>query len=136
MRMFNFEHDGTDYELAATFAASIEIADKVADPLAIAREAAMEAALAQARIPYQPKFMFTIRNVPQILFAGFRAAGSTMKLKDVEELVFDMGFIEARAKASDYLALIVSPKPTKIDEEPDEVGEEGNAQSLEVGAKT
>ena len=131
MRLFNFEHDGKDYELAATFAASIEIADKVADPLAIAREAAMEAALAQARIPYQPKFMFTIRNVPQILFAGFRAAKSDMKLKDVEELVFDMGFIEAREKASDFLALIVTPKPSReVAEEVDEDVKEGNLESL------
>jgi len=138
MREMTFEHDGEQYTLAATFAASVEIADKIADPLAIAREAALEAAMMQARMPYRPKFEFTTRNVPQILHIGMKAAGSEMTLKEVQEIVFDKGLVHSRLIAADYVALIVEPKPSKPEVEPDDDisdGEAaGNGPSSKAGA--
>lgn len=120
MREMTFKHGGEEYTLAATYKASIEIADKVEDPIIIAREAALEAAMMKARMPYRPKFEFTVRNVPTILHAGLKAAGSELVLGEVEEIVFDMGFIAARLIVNDYMALIVAPKPSKPEVEPED----------------
>ena len=138
MRELIVEHDGEEYTLAATYKASLEIADKVADPIGIAREAALEAAMMQARMPYRPKFEFTVRNVTQIIFIGLKAAGSDMKMSDVEELVFDRGLVHSRLWAADYIALIVEPKPTTPDVEPedefDDQEQAGNVKSSRAGA--
>lgn len=138
MREMHIEHGGETYTLAATFKASMEIADKVEDPLHIAREAALEAAMLHARMPYRPKFDFTVRNVPMILHIGLKAAGSPLTLEHVQEIVFDKGLVHARLWAADYIALIVEPKPTKPEVEPeDEVDDQataGNAPSSKAGA--
>lgn len=130
MRSMTIEHGGEQYELVATFKASLEVADKITDPLSIAREAALEAAMLQARIPYRPKFEFTTRNVAQIVHIGLKAGGSKMTLAEAEELVFDKGLVHARLWAADYIALLVEPKPTAPEVEPsDEVDDqvrEGN----------
>lgn len=120
MRELTIEHDGKTYTLAATFKASMEIADKIADPLTIAREAALEHAMLQARMPYRPSFEFTVRNVPQLLHIGMKAAGEKVTLEQVQEIVFDKGLVHARLWAADYLALIVEPKPTKPEIEPED----------------
>lgn len=137
MREMSIEHNGETMVLAATFAASIEIADKVDDPLSIAREAALEAAMLKVRMPYRPKFEFTVRNVPVILHIGLKAAGSDMTLKQVEEFVFEHGLVKARLWAADYIALIVEPKPSKPEVEPDDdIDDEtqaGNGQGSKVG---
>ena len=132
MRTMTIETGGETYELAATFKASLEIADKVADPLTIAREAALEAAMLKVRIPYQPKFTFTVRNVPVILHAGLKAAGSELKLADIEELVFEAGFVTSRLWAADYLALIVEPKPHKPEVEPEDEVDDDQATAKNV----
>jgi hypothetical protein len=137
MRTLTIEHDGEEHELAATFGASVELADRVGDPMFIAREAALEATMMQARIPYQPKFVFTVQNVPEILAIGLKAAGSKLKKREIEEMVFDAGFLHARKWAADYLALIVEPKPTvPLDEPEDEYDEDeaGNGESSKDGA--
>lgn len=136
MRTMTIEHGGETYELAATFKASLEIADKVGDPLSIAREAVLEAIMMQTRMPYTPKFSFTVRNVPVILHAGLKAAGVDMKLAQVEELVFDHGFVHARLWAADYIALLVEPKPHKPEAEPeDELPDDQDAAKNVQGSK-
>lgn len=100
---------GEEVTLAATFDASVEIMEKVADPLSIAREAAIEAQFLAAGQVYDARFKLTVKNVPQIIFAGMRAAGDKRDLKAVQQLVFDHGLIESRAIAMDYVALIVTP---------------------------
>lgn len=137
MREMTIEHGGEEYTLAATFKASLEIADKIEDPISIAREAALEHAMMQARMPYRPKFEFTTRNVVQIIHIGLKAAGSDMKLADTEELVFDHGLVHARLWAADYIALIVEPKPTVPEVEPvDDYSDQdaaGNVKSSGAG---
>jgi len=110
MREMHVELGGEQITLAATFKASVEIADRVADPLEIARESAVEATLLAQSMPYQPKFRFDIKNVPLILWIGMKAAGDSRKLEDVQELVFENGFIASRDIALNYLVTIVTPK--------------------------
>lgn len=110
MRSFTFEHNGQEHTLSATFAAAEEIAQKVADPLFMAREASIEARMAEAGLVYQPKFIFSVANLPLILGAGLKAAGSTLTRDAVKEMVFDMGLVEAKDLASRYVAMIVTPK--------------------------
>ena len=104
-------------ELTANFKASIEIAKEVCDPLLIAREAALEAMMISKSFPYNPRWTFTVENVPQLLHIGLKASGSKMTLEKVQELVFEVGFAAARDHAIEYLALIVGPKPEEIVED-------------------
>ena len=114
MRAFTFEHGGEEYTMAATFGASVDLAEKVADPLFIAREAAVEAALGAV---YQPKFRFTIQNVPQIIAIGLRAGGhNSMTLSAVQAMVFDIGFREAMDIATRYVAMVITPKSEEVTE--------------------
>jgi len=116
MREMHIELGGEQVTLAATFKASVEIADRVADPLEIAREASIEATLLTQNLPYQPKFKFDVKNVPMILWIGMKAAGDSRKLEDVQELVFEEGFIAARDIVLTYLASIVVPKSESVEE--------------------
>lgn len=108
MREMTVSLAGQELELAATFKSSMEIAKKVGDPLFIASEAALEAQLVGAGIPYSPKWRPTIENIPVILHIGQKAAGGSMTLEEVQDLVFKAGFIEARDQAFSYLAMMTT----------------------------
>ena len=116
MREIIVDLGGEELTLAATFKASVEISDRVGDPLVIAREAAIEAMMSQNGVPYDPRWKFSVRNVPEIIWIGAKAAGDKRKLEDVQELVFAAGFIAARDVATRYLAAIVSPTSEEIEE--------------------
>lgn len=101
---------GLDLELGFTFGAGREIAQKVGDPLAIAREAALEAMLNQAGLVHNPKWQPTVENVPMILWIGAKHGGmKDLKLEAVQDAVFQHGFLESKVIAIDYLAGIVTP---------------------------
>lgn len=123
MRSMVAEFGGLRLELAATFGAARDIAKHVADPLAIAREAALEAMITG----YNPKFGFTVENVPLIISIGAKAAGEKATLAEIQEAVFDAGFLVGKSIASDYLALIVTPRnqetPDNVAEGKDQPGE-------------
>lgn len=125
MRSMTAELGGLRFELAANFGAARDIAKQVADPLAIAREAALEAMMAQVGQVYHPKFSFTVDNVPVILHIGAKAAGEKVTLAEVQDAVFEAGLLIGKAVASDYLALIVTPRSeeTTSDEGRDASGE-------------
>jgi len=110
MRTMTAEFGGLRIDLAATFGAAREIARQVADPLAIAREAALEAMMGQVGQVYHPKFAFTVDNVPVIIHIGAKAAGEKVTLAEVQDAVFDAGLLVGKGVASDYLALIVTPR--------------------------
>jgi hypothetical protein len=97
---------GHEITLRATFAAAAEIAQRVADPIAFAREASM----AMAMPGYVPKVTFNVQNLPVILWIGMKAAGSKATMEQVQSDVFEAGFPEAMGVADAYLAMIVSPK--------------------------
>jgi hypothetical protein len=115
MREFETTLGGEAVTLAANFKASAEIAEKIADPLLIGREAHLEALLSRPGFPpYDPKFKFTVKNVPMLLFIGMKAAGAKVTLEQVQEMTFNEGFVSARDKATEYLALIISPRSEEI----------------------
>lgn len=122
MREMTIEIGGRERTLAATFGASIQLADRVADPLMIAREAAVEAQMAHRGLTYDPKWKPTVSNVPAIIHIGLAAAGDDAKIEDVREWVFDIGFVEASAMAIDYVGLIVTPQPASLPEGEGEPG--------------
>lgn len=114
MRELVTELAGQQLTLRATFGAAQEVADKIADPLAIAREAGVEAMMMGRGLVYEPRWKFTIKNVPHIIHIGLKAAGDSRSLADVEELAFEAGFIVARDLAIEYLLLISGPKPEEV----------------------
>lgn len=120
MREYDGELAGRRIVLAANFAASQKIAKKVGDPLTIAREAMLEHYMLSMNIVYEPKWRFTIENIPEILHIGLEAAGERITMKDVQEWVFEAGFAAARDVATDYLALLVGPQPEKLPEKSDD----------------
>lgn len=110
MRSITVDIAGRSFDLKATFSAARELAQKVADPLFIAREAAIDDQMGKAGIIYQPKFALTVDNVPMMLWIGAKAGGSKVTLQEMQEAVFDHGFLEAKAAVMDYLAMIVTPQ--------------------------
>lgn len=114
---------GQELVLAATFKASVEIAETVGDPLTIMREAALESMFINAGIAYEPKWRFTIQNVVKVIAIGLKASGSKMILVDLQDLVFSAGFVAAKEVAGDYLALIAGPQPEEVS---DKGSSEGN----------
>lgn len=116
MREITINLGGQELRLVATFAASLKIAEKVGDPLTIMREASLEAMFLSLQIPYEPKWRFTVENVPMILWIGLNAAGSPLKLPEVQELVFEAGFGQSKSAAVEYLTIIAGPKPEETTE--------------------
>lgn len=126
MRKMTREICGEERDLVASFAASVEINEKVADPLLITREAAIESVMLSQGVPYSPKWRFSVKNVPQILHIGLKAAGEKVKLSEVQEWCFEAGFPVAQAMASEYIALISRPAPeveSVSDEDASDAGE-------------
>lgn len=117
MRKLKASLGGHELELAATFGAAADLSEQVGDPLAIAREAQIEAMLSGVGQVYHPKWQFTVKNVPTILYIGLKAAGRDMPLEKVQEMVVENGFMEAKTIALDYIALIVTPKSQELDRE-------------------
>jgi hypothetical protein len=97
---------GKEFTLTANFAASLRVAQEVADPMDIAREANLEAYFISQGIPYQPRWKFTIENLVRLLCI---ATGADKE--EMEERVFDEGFLEAKEIAVDYLTQIIGPAP-------------------------
>lgn len=115
MREVTVDLGGTSYTLAADFKAAWDVAETVADPLMMARELTSRA----------PKWQFTVRNIPQILWIGARRAGDKRSLEDWQRIVFDAGFVAGKDAALEYLVAIVGPGP-KEPPEPVEDADAGN----------
>ena len=114
MREIYAQLNGEPITLGATFKASIEISERIADPLMIAREAALEAMMGDRGVTYTPRWMFTVETVPLLIWIGIKHGGGKHTLEQVQEMVFDAGFIPARAVATDYLAAIVTPQSDEV----------------------
>lgn len=103
---------GQRLSLVASWRASEEIANRVADPIFIQREAALVQMNAQIGLPYQPRFAFSVANVAEIIWIGAKAGGAKIDLEAVKDAVFEGGYDAATRIASEYLELILGPKPT------------------------
>jgi hypothetical protein len=120
MRSVTVEIAGRSFDLVATFAAARELAQKVADPMFIAREAAIDDQMSKSGIIYQPKFALTVDNVPLMLWIGAKASGNKVTLPEMQEAVFNHGFLECKSLVMDYLALIVTPQAMEtVEAKPD-----------------
>lgn len=116
MREITVSLGGEEVTLAANFKAGEEIAAKVVDPFLVFREAAIEQMLASVGQHYRdPKFEFTLRNVPAILHIGMKCAGSERTLDEVKDMCFDAGLVAAKAAAIDYLMIFAAPKSDEVD---------------------
>lgn len=98
--------------LVANYRASKKIADLVADPIFIARELGMEAAMAEQGLSYEPKFTWDTTNIPKLLWIGMNEHREISQYK-VNDLVFSAGFGAARDVVVEYLGLIIGPGPTE-----------------------
>ena len=108
---------GEEVTLAATFDASMEILEKVHDPLAIAKDAALEMQMAAMGHVYDARFKWTMRNVPLVIWAGMKAAGDKRPLGEVQELAFQHGMIESAAIAIEFVTMLVTPNSEEAKEE-------------------
>ena len=122
MRQLTETFAGQEFTFVANFATSVEIAKQVADPMKIARDITE-----QSFAPGQQKagsFNFTIDNVAKLLHIGAKAGGHKTTLAEMNELVFEHGFFNSQAIATDYLTLIVGPQPEEtldeVEKEQDE----------------
>lgn len=122
MREMTATLGGQQLVLAATFKASMEVANTVGDPLTIMREAALESMFLDQGIPYEPKWRFTVANVVQLIMIGLKAAGSTMKQDEVQDLIFEAGFLAGKEVAADYLARIAGPQPEEVSDKGESSG--------------
>lgn len=113
MREVTITLAGKELTLGATFAASKKIAEQICDPIFLFREVALEAQMAESGFNYQPKKDLGVVEIPKVLHIGLEAAGNSMKLSEVEEMVFEEGFINAKVCAIEYLSWIVTPAPEK-----------------------
>jgi len=127
MREVTIKLAGKELTLLANFKASLELAEKVCDPMQMAREASVTDAMHSRGINYTPKWQFDIDNVPQVIYIGLKAAGSTMKLEEVQELVFEEGFFSAMSEATRYVTHIVGPQTEEEMEPSDDKGEPGKS---------
>lgn len=97
--------------LRANFRSSMLLCGTVGDPLMIAREAVLEAMIAERGLDYKPKFTFTLPNIVQTIFIGANEYNSEITKAQIEDAVFDAGMFEARDIASNYIALIIGESP-------------------------
>jgi len=116
MRTVTVELGNKEFTLTADFATSLEIAEKVGDPLTIAREGVLERMMLESGVTYEPKWRFTILNVVEIIYIGAKAHDSEITRKMIQNAVFEAGFFSARDSAVEYLASIIGPQPELPDE--------------------
>lgn len=98
------------FDVMATFGAARDVGRAVFDPLAVAREAAIEDEMQKVGIVYQPKLALTVENVPVILHIGAKAAGEKVTLELIQEASFDAGLLVSKMAAIDYLGMLISGK--------------------------
>lgn len=113
MREYNGKLAGKDLQLVANFKASMEIAEQVADPILISREATLEAMMIEAGMTYHPRWSFSVENIPLILYIGLKQSDTPMKMTEVQDLVFEAGFGEAKELCVEYLGMIIGPGPAE-----------------------
>lgn len=123
MRTMTTQLGGKELTLTADFKASADLMNDVADPMYIMREALLEVMMIDKGVPYQPRWMFTVENIPKMMHIALKRAHPEMKLSEIQDLVFEQGFTESRAIIGNWLQLIVGPKPeTKLSGEGDSEG--------------
>lgn len=109
MRTEIYTIGGQTFKVAATFKAAQEVS-QIVDPYFALREFAIEENMRSMMLPYQPKWMPSVKNIGPILHIAQKHAGGELTLQMVEELVFEEGYLESAALVVDYLRLIATPQ--------------------------
>lgn len=109
MREYTFKHGGKTYRMVADFKATIRISKEVADPIQISIDMAREQLFTERGLPYRAGWKPDVESVTQIFQIGFDAAASGMTEEEVQQLVFDLGIMQATEYAFGYLGTITSP---------------------------
>jgi len=104
----------TALTLVANWKTSLEVAERVGDPMMIAREAVKEAVLLEKGLPFRPDFVLTTENVAEIIHIGVNAGDTEMSLDRIGELIFDAGIFAGKEIATDYLAMIIGPQSKEM----------------------
>lgn len=114
MRIFKAELGALQLDLGITFGAAREIKERVADPMLIASNASMAARRDALGLAYQPRFEFTVENIPLVIWIGAKAIDPAMKLSDVQEACTDIGFVAAMNIADEFLAEFIAPRSKEL----------------------
>lgn len=112
MRTYKVTLADKEVILALNWAASQEIADKVADPLVIVEDTKLaEIAKSLARKP-KDTFQWTGIAVADILYIGAKHSEEEVKpsREEMQEIVIDAGLDNAHAAALMYLGNMVNPE--------------------------
>lgn len=113
MRNYTVTLAGRDIPLGITWGASMELAEKVADPLVITSEAQTRFIAGQAglRAP-KGEFQWTGKSVADILYIGHKhsAAEEKLTVDELHELIFDAGLDNAHAAALQYIGNMMNPE--------------------------
>ena len=114
MRTMEAKLGDTALTLVANWKTSLEIAERIGDPMMIAREAVKEAVLLEKGLPFRPDFVLTTENVAEIIQIGVNAAGVNMSVHEIGELIFEAGIFVGKEIATDYLAMIIGPQSQEV----------------------
>ena len=116
MRSMMLKLGGKEYELVASWKASMAIEERILDPLEIARDAMLSAKFDEHNIPYEPKFVFSMKNTAMILYCALRSSGhDQFELDDVGEAMVQDGIVEHVANADQFLSLIVGAGSNEVE---------------------
>lgn len=110
MRLHSVEIADLQLDLAVTFGVAREIKEKVADPMLIAQEAAVQARFANSGIQRTARFEFTVENIPLILWIGAKVQHPDLKLSAVQEACVDAGLMQAMQIADGFLVQFIAPR--------------------------
>ena len=105
-----------EYELKATWSASLEFDEKIGDPLQLATAASMRG-----------EQVFTSRTVVRAVWIGLKAGGQKFTESEVGELCQQCGMVNALSVANSYLIDLVRDPSEDLDE--DESAEESSKKT-------
>ncbi len=103
---------GKQFELVASWAASLAISQNVCDPVTIATEAYKAEEFASKGIFYRQTFEFNLVNSVAIIFQALKANGYDLTEEQVGEMAMEDP-LQLPNIASAFIALIVNNGPEK-----------------------
>lgn len=113
MQTLQIELGGQKYDLAATWGASLEIEEQVADPLFISGESFKKANFDAVGVDYDPKFSFGTRNSVRILHIALKHNGHDVTEEQIGDALIKVGMLRGLEWAADYIGLIVNNGPSE-----------------------
>lgn len=107
---------GKQYELVASWKASMDIAENVMDPVVLAKDAALTQQFLKHNIAYDSKFEFTAENTARILHCALRSNGHELTFNEVGEAMVSDGIIEHVGEADKFISLLISNGSEEVED--------------------